>query len=239
LATVLQDQGKLDATIVCIRRTLNIGREMNIAACFSFGLIVLGYVRMTLALTCSQEESSSLHARTRLLTSAKITVQRALAFEGLEAEMKTEGQIVLAQISLVLGEVEAAQQQLEDLLEEASRYELIWLVARAQRLLGTILAARGQPEEASSYFEQALQFFRDSGMRLECARALQSYGASLMPHGVLKEDAYQRGLSYLREARQTFQDCHAVLDLKVVERTLTEQALQSSKPRRKNHKKEA
>jgi tetratricopeptide (TPR) repeat protein len=106
-------------------------------------------------------------------------------------------------------------------------------------LLGAILAARGQPEEASTYFEQALQFFRDRGMRLEWARALQSYGASLLQLDALKEKAYQRGLSYLREARQAFQDCHAALELEGVERTLTEQALQPAQPRRKSHKQEA
>jgi tetratricopeptide (TPR) repeat protein len=238
LATVLQDQGKLDAAIVCIRRALNIGREMNLAACFNFGLIVLAYMRMRLALRCTQEDSSSLPVRTRLLTHAQLTVHRALAFEGLEAEMKTEGQIVLAQLSLVLGEVEAAQQQLEDILEEAGRYELSWLLAGAQRLLGAILAARGQPEEASTYFEQALQFFRSRGMRLEWARTLQSYAASLLQQGALKEQADQRGLSYLREAQQMFQDCHAALDLEGIER-MTEQALQPAQPRRKSHKQEA
>ena len=46
--------------------------------------------------------------------------------------------------------------------------------------MGSILAALGQHEQADTYFEQALETLDQSGMRLEWARTLQSYGVSIV-----------------------------------------------------------
>ena len=108
-------------------------------------------------------------------------------------------------------------------MNEARRSEQTSLIARSQRLLGSILAAQGQRDQADIYFEQAIQVFHDSGMRLEWARALQSYGVALLQRDGAGVASYQQGLSYLQEARQAFHQCNAVLDLQAVERVLDAQ----------------
>src|SRR5205823_7158126 len=98
-----------------------------------------------------------------------------------------------------------------------------WLVARAQRILGSIFVVQGQREQADIYFEQAVQVFHDSGMRLEWARALQGYGVALLQRDGIGVASYQQGISYLQEARQAFHQCNALLDLQAVERVLDPQ----------------
>lgn len=64
--------------------------------------------------------------------------------------------------------------------------------------------------------------FRKAGMQLEYARTLQQYGEMLVQWEVGDEKAYQRGLGYVREAREMFEMCGARLDLRMVEKTLGE-----------------
>jgi tetratricopeptide (TPR) repeat protein len=183
-------------------------------------------MRLAQAMMIDVEMESRVGAReerTRLLKRAKRTLQRALLLEGMEAETRAEGQLALAQADLLLGAVETAQQLALQTLEEAHRYELTWLIARAQRILGSIQAAQGQRDQADIYFEQAIQVFHDSGMRLEWARALQRYGLVLLQRDGAGVASYQQGLSYLQEARQAFHQCNAVLDLQAVERVLNSQ----------------
>jgi hypothetical protein len=94
---------------------------------------------------------------------------------------------------------------------------LTWLLAGTQRLLGTILAAQDNDEQADRYFRQALQFSRERGMRVEYARALQSYGEALLR----RKHIDPQGLLLLQEARQVFHECHAILDMQAVERHLS------------------
>jgi hypothetical protein len=155
--------------------------------------------------------------RMRLLLRAEASIRYALTIEALEAEANIEGQMALAQVSLVRGELEKAQQQAMHALQEAHRYELTWLLARSQRLLGSILAAQDNDEQADEYFQLALQFFRESGMRLEYARTSQSYGGALLR----RKNSDQQGLLSLHEARQVFRECRATLDLQAVERLLS------------------
>src|SRR5205085_6966582 len=119
---------------------------------------------------------------TRMLKRAKRTLQRALILEGMEMETRAEGQLALAQADLLLDAVETAQQRARQTLEEAHRYELTWLGARAQRILGSIFAVQGQRKQAELHFEQALHTFHKSGMRLEYARTLHFYGLMLLQH---------------------------------------------------------
>ncbi len=60
-------------------------------------------------------------------------------------------------------------------------------------------------------------------MRLEWARALQSYGVALLQRDGAGVASYQQGFSYLQEACQAFHQCNAVLDLQAVERVLDAQ----------------
>jgi tetratricopeptide (TPR) repeat protein len=223
LSLVSQDQGKLEETGKCLLKALSISRSMAIAPCIGFALIVLGSMRLAQAMMVDVEMEKSMGAReerTRVLKRAKRTLQRALLLEGIEAETRIEGQLALAQASLLLGEVETAQRRALQTLEEAKRYELTWLIARAQRILGRIFAVRGQREQAELHFEQALHTFRKSGMRLEYGRTLHYYSLMLLQQDGVDEEVCrerERGLNSLREAQQVFMDCKAALDVQVVE----------------------
>ena len=102
-------------------------------------------------------------------------------------------------------------------MEEASQLELVWLVAQSKRVLGEIFAAKGLDEEADKYFGEALSSYRKSEMRLEYARTAYSYGKTLLA----RNDVGKNGLEYLQEARKIFDECGAVLDLQMVEKTLS------------------
>ena len=158
----------------------------------------------------------------RILKRAGRTLQHALIMEGLETETRIEGQLAQAQVSLLSGEIASAHQQALQALEEGRLSEITWLVARAQRILGSIFAAQGEQEQAEKYFEQALRTFRRRGMRLEYGRTLQRYGRALMQQNDREGKCYAQGIAYLQEVSQMFTECQAMLDLRDVERMLTE-----------------
>jgi DNA-binding SARP family transcriptional activator/Tfp pilus assembly protein PilF len=220
LSTVLQDQGKLLEALNIVGRALMISRTMKNAPCSSLALVALGKARIAQAIATDKDYAS---ASNRLLVRARTALQRALTLEGLEAVTRTEGQLGLAQVSLLLGEPDMAQQQATQALEEARQHELTWLVARCQRLLGEVLSVQGQHTQADEYFQQAMQIFRKCGMRLEYARTLHSYGAALLRQGPPGEASYLQGLGYVQEARQVFSECGAAVDLKAAGRLLATQ----------------
>jgi tetratricopeptide (TPR) repeat protein len=238
LATVMQEQGKLDEAKLSLHQALSIGRTKNIASCVGFALVALAYLRIaqslaiqennpySLATIKQQQRRSSIH----LLQRARTSLQRALAFEELEAETRTEGKLKLAQVSLLLGEMFTAQQQTLQVIDEARRHEQTWLLACAQRLMGSILSAQGQVEDASTHFAQALETLQKCGMRLEWARTLRSYGEALLQHANAGENGYTEGLRYLQDARHAFQECNAVLDLQLVEGILSEKTTPALAP---------
>ena len=188
LALVLQEQGKVVEASDCIRSALTTSRSKRISPCIGFALVTLGQLRIAQVDTdtvdhlsiAGQSAPDHQDIRMRLLLRAEASIRHALTIEGLEAEANIEGQLALAQVSLVRGELEKAQQQAMHALQEAPRHELTWLLTRSQRLLGSILAAQDKYEQADAYFQQALQVSRESGMRLEYAHALQSYGGALL-----------------------------------------------------------
>jgi tetratricopeptide (TPR) repeat protein len=218
LAAVLQDQGRLAEAMACIYRALSIGRTINNAPCIGLALVALGNIRILQAREQAQPAGKSAMNYTpagqRFLTRARATLQRALALQGLEAETKVKGQLALAHISLVEGKPAMAQQQAMQTLEEANRYESVRLLACTQRLLGNILATQGQSIEAEQHFQQAIQLFSKSGMRLEYARTLQSYGLTLLQANP------QEALRNLHEAQQLYRECQATLDLQAIDHIL-------------------
>ena len=228
LATIMQDQGKINAAKTSLCQALRISRAMNITPCIGVALVTLGHLHIAQALADQESNSGSLEvvkqqgsvSYRHLLQRARTALQRALALEGLEAETRTEGQLAQAQASFLLGEIETARQQAMQGMEEACRLEQTGLLACARRLMGEILSAQGQREEARTYFEQALETLQKCGMRLEWARTLRSYGAAMLgEHG--KDDGnYRQGLKYLGQAREVFRECNAVLDLQGVERVI-------------------
>jgi tetratricopeptide (TPR) repeat protein len=225
LALVLQEQGKVVEARDCMRSALTTSRSRHLSPCIGFALVTLGQMRIAQAATdtadplsrAAQSVPDHEDIRRRLLWRAESSLRRALSIEGLEAEANIEGQLAFAQISLLRGEWEKAQQQALHALQEAQGSELTWLLARTRRLLGAILAMRDNDEQADAYFQQALQVFRESSMRLEYARALRSYGGALLR----REHTAQQGLLFLQEARQVFSECHAILDMQAVERLLS------------------
>ena len=54
-------------------------------------------------------------------------------------------------------------------------------------------------------------------MHLEFARALHSYGVTLLKHGSMEQKNHQQGLSYLRDAYKIFDECGAAVDSQLVE----------------------
>ena len=198
---------------------------MNVSPCFGVALVALGHLRISEANASQGNNSSSPEmskqrnssSYTHLLKRARTALQRALTLEGLEAETKTEGQLALAQVSLFLGEIDIAQQQTTHTLEEAHRYDQTWLLASALHLMGSILTAAGQQEQAVEYFEHAMEKFQSSGMRLEWARTLQSYAVALLEQHTAGNRNYEQGLKYLQDARLAFHECNAILDLQVIE----------------------
>jgi tetratricopeptide (TPR) repeat protein len=228
LSPVMQDQGKMNEAKLSLRQALTISRSMNFTPCIGVALVALGHLHIVQATIGQENTSRSSGAKKRerqfssahLLNRARICLLRTLTLEGLEAETRTDGQLALAQVSLLQGEFDTAQQQTFQTMEEAHRDEQTWLLAYAQRLMGSILTLMGRQEQADEYFEQSLETFHSCGMRLEWARTLQSYGVSLLEKHSRGESSYEQGLKFLHEASQVFRECNAILDLQVVERML-------------------
>ncbi len=101
-------------------------------------------------------------------------------------------------------------------LEEARQYELIWLIARAQRLLGISWRRMAKGNRLNKTSSRTT-YFRKSGMRLEYARTLQSYAVVLIQGGSEGDKRYQKGLTYLKESFHVFKECKAAIDVHMVE----------------------
>ncbi|MDQ6661703.1 MAG: tetratricopeptide repeat protein, partial [Chloroflexota bacterium] len=220
LAIVLQDQGNLQGASECIRRALALGRSMKSTRCIGTALTALAAFRLTQAILSSTMESADYkqpdqrsEVSTRLLLRAKSTAQRAILLEGFSTEQVIEARLLLASIHVLLGDVEAARQEAMKTLAESAYHEITRMFARAQRILGRILAFQEEYEQADTYFEQSIQFFRKYEMRLEYARAIHGYGLTLLQRSLPGRVEYQRGLDYVQEARSLFVDCRAMLDV--------------------------
>lgn len=133
LATVLQEEKKMEEAAACIVQSLRVGRAMKNDPCIGVALVALGSMRITQALALDQHST-----RERLLTRAQQAIQRALALNALEAETRTKGQLAEAHLSLLLGDSEKARQKLKQVIGEAHRYELALVEAHACRLLDTL-----------------------------------------------------------------------------------------------------
>jgi tetratricopeptide (TPR) repeat protein len=227
-ALILQDQGKMNEAKLSLRRALTISRAMNLITCIGIALVALGQLRIAQALLVPENNSGSTGTLKRMATSsytyllrkARISLQRALALEGVEAETRTEGQLALARVAFLLGEIDEALRQALQVMHQAQQYEQTWLLACTYRLMGSILSVQGQMEQASEYFEHAIEILHHRGMRLEWARTLQSYGSAILEQHGTGEIGYSQALKYLQDASQAFHECNANLELLTVERLL-------------------
>ncbi len=136
LAMVLQDQGNFPDTEKYLQRALKIGHSIHFDPCIGAALVAIGNMRIYQALTIYQGQMKE-----RILKKGQATLLHALSLEGLEAQTQTEGKLALVYIELLQGQYEMALQRARETLEEAQKHEMIWLVARSQQLLGSILAA--------------------------------------------------------------------------------------------------
>jgi len=239
LGAVRQAQGKFHEAAVNLRRALALGRAMQNQRCIGSALVAMADLRINQAVAIgmqylpfssddrSEGPSSVQKAPStptsypiaqcqRLLLRARATLHRALAIEGLEAEAITEGRFLLATSSFLLGQLETAQAQALQSLQESEEHEITRILARSHRLLGRIMAIQGRDEQANAVFEQSLHIFQENEMRLEYASTLHSYGLSLLQREQAGENDYRRGMACLRQARDIFTACHAAIDLEWV-----------------------
>ncbi len=134
LATVLQEQGKLEDAAICIRQALAVGRAYHLNPCIGSALVALGNLRIKQA----TDVEAMPNTRRHLLALATRNLQRALALVGLEAETRTLGRLALAHIALLQGAREHARDELTTVAMEARRYELPRIEAQARRLLDSL-----------------------------------------------------------------------------------------------------
>src|SRR5260370_4926470 len=145
----MQDQGKLNEARSSLHQALTISRAMNITSCIGAALVALGHLHIAQALASQEKDSDSPGtvkqqgdaSYTRLLKLARTALRRALALEGLEAETRTEGQLALAQASVLLGEIETAQQRAMQGMEEAIKVGQNLMPGRDQPLVGALQSA--------------------------------------------------------------------------------------------------
>jgi len=226
LVFTLHEQGKSREVADCFRRAFSLNRGMGVPSCTAAIWAALGYVRLSSALAqhgpdiyLSQKGAlAGPIETTRRFAAAGSAVQHTLSCSNVDIEVRTEAQFIMAHVSLLLGNEEEAWQQAMQMLESARQYEFTWLVARTTRLLACILVVRGRYQDAGLHFEQAMQLFRICGMDLEYARTLQLYGTMLLHREATDQASCQRGMNYLYEAHRLFEECHAALDLQVIER---------------------
>jgi tetratricopeptide (TPR) repeat protein len=220
LVNLLYEQGRFEESKAHLHRALIIGRSINIEPCIGLAMVSLGSLRISqfLASHYRNEEPNTKRDKRILLTKAINVLKRALELGSMEAETKIEGRLALTQAMFLADRLEVAQGIAIQSLNEAQQADSTWLIALAQRVLGNILAARNQREEAVRYIEQALRTFRKVGMRPEYGRTLLALGEILLQQE--NDKNRQQGTAYLQDARKIFKECKSPLDLQRIDHIL-------------------
>ncbi|WP_069801636.1 DUF6788 family protein [Thermogemmatispora onikobensis] len=241
LAETLQSAGKLDEALRCVQRSLLTGRAIGHARTVAHARIVLAEVRLAQAsaaclASLPQRQLSAAGARLdrrgpgchgrstyrRLLLRGERALERALRYEGLDAEVALEGRYLQASVAFLLDRLEVAGQAALDLVTSADRQENRLTLGHAHRLLARILAVQEEPEAAAAHFEKAARIFEASELTLDYARTLHSYGVhlALLSARQSGREELARAYSYLREAQALFGRAQAAIDLQWVETLL-------------------
>ncbi len=131
LAGVLLAEGKLADAEVSVCLALTGSRSIHNAPCLGLALVTLGKLRIAQA-------KARADARVRNLVRARVSLQRALALQGLEIGTRVKGQLALAEVSMLMGEREAALKQAVEAKQEALRFELGDVLKECEQLLGEI-----------------------------------------------------------------------------------------------------
>ena len=221
LAGTFQEQGKLTEAETALLRALTTAHKTSIPPYIALALISIGNFRIMQAL----DVNATPEIKRQLLLRGQRTLQRALRIEGMEADTRVEAQLLLAHVLFLLGNDVAAKKLANSVLEEADSHDMVWLLARAHRLLGDILTQQARFSPARKNYQQARSLFNDCDMKLEHARTVHHYGLLFLrlpaTNEANKDEQHrQRGLSYLRSARETFIRCGATLDVQLVERDM-------------------
>lgn len=222
LATNLQEQGNLTGAYEAVRRALMLGREIRNATLIATALITLAQLRIVMAEEVQAQDHVWNPTLTNRLQRTQSTLQHALAHQGLAAEDIAKGHLAHATLHLMQGNLTIAEDIIKQTVEVAQQQEHMYFFPHAQRLLGCCLAMSGRHSEADAAFQQALHMSQQTGMRLEQGRALYNYGAILLQRSCPQGAAFQAGLAHLQQAQELFAACHAAIDLKKVNRILTE-----------------
>ncbi|GCE24706.1 hypothetical protein KDA_01900 [Dictyobacter alpinus] len=229
LASVHTDLGHLKAATKDIQHALVTSRAIKSTRCMRFAMVGLADLRITQALAIRQlpENQENTKRCTQLLARAKTTLQKSIAYEGMEIETIIDAKHSLALVHFLQGDLDTAQEIAQRTLKEAQDYETTRIIERAYRLLGRIFQSRGWLSLALNYFEEARKICQEHGLQLDYARTLACCGSLLLqqyhqsspfPHDTHKH-IYQQGIDYINESRQIFQECHAAIDLKAVEQS--------------------
>ncbi|MBO0790397.1 MAG: tetratricopeptide repeat protein [Ktedonobacteraceae bacterium] len=244
LAAAQQNLGKLDEARKSLLYAIRTARTISNARVLCYALIQLGDLRLVEAAIACRSISIEDMPRVpqtkqsrHLIARAQSTLRRALTLGGIELENLIEGKQLLATSYYFQGDLDTAEKLALQTLQEAISQRAVRTCGRIHRLLGYIEATRGNHTKAFVHYEQALQIFRERGLRIDYARTLHSYGAGIQQqhvaatHGpnVLSAEAsqasdrfYQQGLTYLREAHAIFADCHATLDRARIEQAIAQ-----------------
>ncbi len=218
LALVCLEQGKLVEAKKGLQSALIIEHRKHLMPAFCVTLVVLGNLHIAQATLAEFAKSAHVNkGYKQYLTLARKVLQRALACQEIEAEVRIEGRLSLAQTLMLLHQPEMALQHALQAQEEAQRSEVMWLAARSQRLLGSIRTDLGQHALAEQNFMQALQQFRQYEMPLEYARSLLCYALAQLKTERADSVQHQGALDSVCEARELCMECRAQLDLQIAE----------------------
>ncbi|GER89553.1 hypothetical protein KDW_37150 [Dictyobacter vulcani] len=215
LSGSLQAQDKLSDAKSALLYSMKLVRSKHITPCLGLALVTLGELRLCQAQSMSLDGGSPLSERDRLLQRAQRTLQHALLQRSLESETNIEGHIALSQVFLLLGDLGQSYQLANQALIEAKKSESIWLIVKAQYMLGDIFATKQQIDLAEQYYEQALTSVHKNDMRLEYGRILRQYGFLLLQEKDKNGSRHKKGLAYIEEANRIFEAANAIIDLKI------------------------
>jgi predicted ATPase len=132
LGRVLQAERKFEDAIHYLALGLRIGRAMHNHPCISNALVAIANMRIAQA---KLHDPQLTHLHGRLLANARRLVERALGLDGIEAETRLNGQLMLAHIALLLGNTAQAQAEISHIRDQARSLELLHIADRAEALL--------------------------------------------------------------------------------------------------------
>ena len=126
LSVVQQERGRPQDAKISLYHALKIGRAIHSAPCVAFAFMSLAQFHF------SQATSGGTGW---LMRRAKHLVDHALMMEGIEAETRVEGLVLLSHLLFSLDEKQNALHVAQQSVQQATQYGLMWLVPRAQAVL--------------------------------------------------------------------------------------------------------